>query len=442
MDSTTLPPAAEAPTAPPASPRLLVNDLLHLNHEGALEAAEEMGLRLNPTRSKIQVLVEGCKKRFQDGYRVEALGILRVEQDSSGHLRYEENNFLSTALDIYVSSNFIRRYKLRSGMKILGRLRAPREKEKLLALDQILEIDGVPLQNWQEPKPFDSLTPLFPKQRIILDTPEEEMWSGRVIDLIAPLGKGQRGLIVAPPRVGKTILLKHIAKAIRKNHPEIELLILLVDERPEEVTDLKREVNTPIYSSTFDENPVRHTEVAELVLERAKRLVELRKDVVILLDSLTRLGRGYNNLAGNKGRLMSGGVDPKALQKMKRFFGAARNVEEGGSLTILASALVDTGSKADQLIFEEFKGTGNMEVHLDRSLSEKRVFPAVHVIQSGTRNEDQLYHPDEMQRVMVLRKTLKTLPPIEAMEILVKNIQRTRNNAELLLTGLKTDGRA
>jgi transcription termination factor Rho len=440
MESTIVPPPVEtAPTPPPApAPRLLVNDLLNLNHEGALETVEEMGLRVNPTRSKIQILVEGCKKRLQDGYRVEADGILRVEQDSSGHLRYEENNFLSTALDIYVSSNFVRRYKLRSGMKLLGRLRTPRDKEKLLCLDQILEIDGVPLQNWVEPKPFDALTPLFPKQRIILDTAEEDMLSGRAVDLVAPLGKGQRGLIVAPPRVGKTILIKHIAKAIRKNHPEIELLILLVDERPEEVTDLKREINTPVYSSTFDENPVRHTEVAELVLERAKRLVEMRKDVVILLDSLTRLGRGYNNLAGNKGALMSGGVDAKALQKMKRFFGAARNVEEGGSLTILASALVDTGSKADQVIFEEFKGTGNMEVHLDRSLSEKRVYPAIHVIQSGTRNEDQLYHPDEMQRVIVLRKQLKTMPPIEAMETLLKNFQRTKTNAELLLTGLKS----
>ena len=437
MESTIVPPAVEAVSPPPPSPRLFVNDLLKLNHEGALETVEEMGLRVNPTRSKIQILADGCKKRFQDGYRVEATGILLVEPDSSGHLRYEENNFLSTALDIYVSSNFIRRYKLRPGMKILGRLRPPRDKEKLLCLDQILEIDEIPLQNWQEPKPFDSLTPLFPKQRIILDTAEEDMWSGRVIDLIAPLGKGQRGLIVAPPRVGKTILLKHIAKAIRKNHPEIELLILLVDERPEEVTDLKREINTPIYSSTFDENPLRHTEVAELVLERAKRLVELRKDVVILLDSLTRLGRGYNNLAGNKGRLMSGGVDPKALQKVKRFFGAARNVEEGGSLTILASALTDTGNRADDVIFEEFKGTGNMEVHLDRSLSDKRVFPAVHVIQSGTRNEDQLYHPDEMQRVVVIRKQLKTMPPIEAMEVLIKNIKRTRSNAELLLTGFK-----
>jgi len=261
--------------------------------------------------------------------------------------------------------------------------------------------------------------------------------SARAVDLLAPLGRGQRGLIVSPPRVGKTILLKEIAKAIRVNHPQIELMILLVDERPEEVTDLEREVDCQIYSSTFDENVYRHIQVAELVLERAKRLVELKKDVVVLLDSITRLARGYNNLQPNRGRIMSGGVESKALMKPKRFFGAARNVEEGGSLTILATALIETGSRMDEVIFEEFKGTGNMELHLDRALVEKRLYPAIQPLQTATRREDLLYHPDEWERVQVLRKKMAALPPIEAMETLISNLQATKTNAELLLAGLR-----
>jgi transcription termination factor Rho len=257
------------------------------------------------------------------------------------------------------------------------------------------------------------------------------------VDLLTPLGRGQRGLIVAAPRVGKTILLKEIAKAIRVNHPEIVLIILLVDERPEEVTDLQREVDCDVYNSTFDENSRRHVEVAELVLERAKRLVEKRKDVVVLLDSITRLARGYNSLQTGKGRTMSGGVEAKALLKPKKFFGAARNCEEGGSLTILATALVDTGSKMDQVIFEEFKGTGNMELHLDRSLVEKRLYPAIHCMQSATRREDLLYHPEEWERVQLLRKAMAALPPIEAMEKLIENLNATKTNAELLLSGLR-----
>jgi transcription termination factor Rho len=259
----------------------------------------------------------------------------------------------------------------------------------------------------------------------------------RAVDLLTPLGRGQRGLIVAPPRVGKTILLKQIAKAIRKNHPEIVLIILLVDERPEEVTDLEREVDCQIYSSTFDEPPVRHVQVAELVNERAKRLVEQHQDVVVLLDSITRLARGYNSLVKGKGRTMSGGVESKALLKPKRFFGAARNVEEGGSLTILATALIETGSRMDEVIFEEFKGTGNMELHLDRSLVEKRLYPAIHINQSGTRRDDLLYHPEEWERVKLLRKTMAALPPLEAMEWLIKNLHATKTNAELLLAGLR-----
>ena len=271
----------------------------------------------------------------------------------------------------------------------------------------------------------------------MLENPKTNSICARGVDLLAPLGHGQRGLIVAPPRVGKTILLKEIAKAIRVNHPEIALILLLVDERPEEVTDLAREVDCQIYHSNFDENVQRHVQVAELVLERAKRLVEMKKDVVILLDSLTRLSRGYNNLQPNKGRIMSGGVEAKALIKPKKFFGSARNVEEGGSLTILATALTETGSRMDELIFEEFEGTGNMELHLDRALQEKRLYPAIHPLLSATRREDLLYHPDEWERVQQLRKAMAALPPIEAMEKLIDNLNATKTNAELLLSGLK-----
>jgi transcription termination factor Rho len=304
-------------------------------------------------------------------------------------------------------------------------------------LDEVTAIENLPPEEWKEPTPFDNLTPLFPDGRIMLENSTTNSISARAVDLLTPLGRGQRGLIVAAPRVGKTILLKEIAKAIRVNHREIVLIILLVDERPEEVTDLQREVDCEIYNSTFDENSRRHVEVAELVLERAKRLVEMKKDVVVLLDSITRLARGYNSLQPGKGRTMSGGVDSKALLKPKKFFGAARNCEEGGSLTILATALVDTGSKMDQVIFEEFKGTGNMELHLDRSLVEKRLYPAIHSLQSGTRREDLLYHPEEWERVKLLRKAMAALPPIEAMEKLIDNLQATKTNAELLLSGLR-----
>ncbi|MEY3481128.1 MAG: hypothetical protein RIQ71_1903, partial [Verrucomicrobiota bacterium] len=279
--------------------------------------------------------------------------------------------------------------------------------------------------------------PLFPQERIILEAPKNPSLSTRAVDLVAPLGKGQRALIVAPPRTGKTILMRDIAQGIRATSPGVKLMLLLVDERPEEVTDLKRNVDADIYSSTFDESPQRHTQLAEFVIERAKRLVELGHDVVILLDSITRLARGYNNLQPGKGRIMSGGVDSKALMQPKRFFGAARNTEEGGSLTIVATALVETQSRMDDLIFEEFKGTGNMEVHLDRTIADTRIFPAIHIVKSATRREENLYHPDELARVIVLRKELSQLPAVEAMEVLVRNLQRTKSNAELLLGGLR-----
>lgn len=423
---------------PPREPETVrVNDLLKLSHEELLKRVAQIGGKSAPNRTKVQLIMELARRSFANGDLLEATGIYGYGPDGHGQIFFEEQNFLPTALDIYVSQNFIQRYKLKPGLKITGRLHAPKERDKRLALDQIIEIEGVALPDWETPTLFDNLTALHPKERIILETPEEELVDGRVVDLIAPLGKGQRGLVVAPPRVGKTILLKHIARCIRKNHPEIELLILLVDERPEEVTDMKREVDGSVYSSTFDENNYRHIQVAELVMERAKRLVEMKRDVVILLDSLTRLARGYNNQTGNKGRLLSGGIDPKALQKAGKFFSMARNAEEGGSLTLLASVLVDTGSKLDQVIFEEFKGKGNMEVYLDRSLVEKRIFPGVHIIQSGTRKEDLLYHPDELQRVHLIRKQLNTVPAIESMQTLLKNIERTKSNTELILSGLR-----
>lgn len=424
--------------AKPVPKLLRINDLIFDKHDAVLKRLDEIGVRVNPNRSKLQLLGEYARRCLLGEGVVEVTGVFDSQHDGNGTLKFEELNFLTTALDVYVAQNFVRNYRLKTGFRVKGRLRIGKnEKDKGLVLDQILEIDGVKADEWEELKGFDSLTPLFPKERLMLDTGEDDLLTGRAIDLISPLGKGQRGLIVAPPRVGKTIMLKQIAGCIRKNHPQVELIMLLVDERPEEVTDIKQEVGGAVYSSTFDESSNRHIQVAELVLERAKRLVELGRDVVILLDSLTRLARGYNNLQGSKGRLLSGGVDSKALQKAGKFFSAARNAEEGGSLTLLATVLVDTGSKLDQLVFEEFKGKGNMEIHLDRNLAERRVYPAIHVVQSGTRKEDLLYHPDEIQRVHLMRRQLNALPPIEAMEVLLRNIARTKTNAELLMSGLK-----
>ena len=352
-------------------------------------------------------------------------------------LRWPKLNFLPVAEDVCIPRAVIEQYHLRPGQKIAGTIRLPGHREKFLTLEKLATIEGQPAEQWVEPTDFDKLTPQFPQGRIMLENPKTNSISARAVDLLAPLGRGQRGLIVAPPRVGKTILLKEIAKAIRVNHPEIVLILLLVDERPEEVTDLEREIDCQIYHSNFDENVHRHVQVAEMVLERSKRLVEMKQDVVVLLDSITRLSRGYNSLQPGRGRIMSGGVEAKALTKPKKFFGSARNVEEGGSLTVLATALTETGSRMDELIFEEFKGTGNMELHLDRALQEKRLYPAIHPLLSATRREDLLYHPDEWERVQNLRKTMAALPPIEAMEKLIENLEATKTNAELLLSGLR-----
>jgi transcription termination factor Rho len=363
--------------------------------------------------------------------------MLELSNEAYGFLRWERYNFTPCPEDVYVPASILKRYGLRAGVKIKATIRVPRDKEKFMALEEVISVEGIPIEQWTEPKQFDQLTALFPDRRILLENSQTKSVSARAVDLIAPLGRGQRGLIVAPPRAGKTILLKDIATAIRVNSPEVHLILLLVDERPEEVTDLRRSLDCEIFSSTFDETPTRHVQVAELVSERAKRLVELRKDVVILLDSITRLARGYNSLQPGRGRIMSGGVESKALLKPKRFFGSARNCEEGGSLTILATALIETESRMDEVIFEEFKGTGNMELHLDRSLLEKRIYPSIHILKSGTRRDELLYHPDEFARITILRKKLAQLPAIEAMEVLLNTIKGTKTNAELLLSALR-----
>ena len=409
--------------------------------------------RLKPL-AELQSMAEACPARIQGGIPKSQLiyellcffghegtglvceGVLEQSKDNFAMLRDPQRSFRPSPDDIHLGNNILRDLGLRVGQLVKVRVRAPRERDKYLSAQDVIEVEGVPVADYQAPKEFDKLTPLFPDQRIHLEGEGNDFLGVRVIDLIAPLGKGQRGIIVAPPRGGKTILLKQIARSIRQNHPESELIILLLDERPEEVTDFEETVGARVYASTFDESPRRHSQVADLVIERAKRLVERGKDVVLLLDSLTRLARGHNS-AMQGGPIGSGGVSPVALQKSRKFFGTARNVEEGGSLTILATALVETESRLDDVVFEEFKGTGNMEVKLDRELAERRVFPAIHIPQSGTRNDDRLYHPDEFLKVVDVRKQLAGLPIGDAIETLLKNLKATKTNAELLLRGLR-----
>ena len=422
-------------TTPPLS--LDLNELQECSEKKLKALARDLDLYLHPVRSRHQHVLDIARAALGCGATLTAEGFFDQVSDSFAMLRWPKLNFLPVPEDVCVPRMLVEQYHLRPGQKLAGTVRLPVQREKFLSLETITRIEGQPAEAWSEPTHFDKLTPQFPQGRIILENPKTNSISARAVDLLTPLGRGQRGLIVAPPRVGKTILLKEIAKAIRVNHPEIALILLLVDERPEEVTDLEREIDCEIYHSNFDETVHRHVEVAEMVLERAKRLVELKRDVVLLLDSLTRLSRGYNNLEPGRGRIMSGGVEAKALIKPKKFFGSARNAEEGGSLTVLATALTETGSRMDELIFEEFKGTGNMELHLDRGLQEKRIYPAIHPLLSATRREELLYHPDEWERVLMLRKTMTALPPLEAMEKLIDNLHATKTNAELLLSGLK-----
>src|SRR5437879_9461516 len=430
--------AATAPILAPDAPASIdLNELHKLSPEELAELAKKFGVFLHPARTRHYHILDVVRAALGAGSTITAEGFIDQPGDSFAFLRWPELNFLPVPEDAAVPRATLQKFWLRGGQRVGGKLRLPREREKSLVLDEISTVEGAPLSEWSEKTDFEKLTPQYPEGRIMLENDKTKSLSARAVDLLAPLGRGQRGLIVSPPRVGKTILLKEIAKAIRVNHPDIVLILLLVDERQEEVTDLEREIDCQIYHSNFDESVQRHVQVAEMVLERAKRLVEMKHDVVILLDSLKRHSRGYNNLESGKGRIMSGGVEAKALINPKKFFGSARNAEEGGSLTVLATALTETGSRMDALIFEEFKGTGNMELHLDRGLQEKRLYPAIHPLLSATRREELLYHPDEWERVLMLRKTMAALPPLEAMEKLIDNLLATKTNAELLLSGLR-----
>jgi transcription termination factor Rho len=441
----TLPHESEAPESQdtpavasiPQAPASIDINQFRLKSLAELQAmAEAVPARIQGGLSKSQLVYELLSFYGHEGTGLVCEGILEQSKESFAMLRDAQRSFRPGPDDIHVATHLLRDHGLRIGQRVKVRVRAPRERDKYLSGFEVLEVEGQAVADYQPPKEFDRLTPLFPDQRILLEGEGNDFLGVRLIDLIAPLGKGQRGIIVAPPRGGKTILLKQIARSIRLNHPDAELIILLLDERPEEVTDFEETVGAQVFASTFDESPRRHAQVADLVIERAKRLVERGKDVILLLDSLTRLARGHNS-AMQGGPIGSGGVSPAALQKSRKFFGTARNVEEGGSLTILATALVETESRLDDVVFEEFKGTGNMEVRLDRELAERRVFPAIHIPQSGTRNDDRLYHPDEFLKVVDIRKQLAQLPIGDALETLLSNLKATKTNAELLLRGLR-----
>jgi transcription termination factor Rho len=381
---------------------------------------------------KQDVIFALLKSRAKKGESIFGDGTLEVLPDGFGFLRSPDTSYLASADDIYVSPSQIRRFNLHTGDTIEGEIRTPKDGERYFALVKVDKVNGEPPENSKSKILFENLTPLHPDKQFKLerDIKAEENVTGRIIDIIAPIGKGQRGLIVSPPKAGKTVMLQHIAHALTTNHPEIVLIVLLIDERPEEVTEMQRSVRGEVVSSTFDEPASRHVQVAEMVIEKAKRLVEHKKDVVILLDSITRLARAYNTVVPASGKVLTGGVDANALQKPKRFFGAARNVEEGGSLTIIATALIDTGSRMDDVIYEEFKGTGNMEIHLDRRMYEKRIYPAINVNRSGTRREELLIEPAILQKVWVLRKLLYPMDELEAAEFLIDKLRAAKNNAE------------
>ncbi len=374
---------------------------------------------------------EARKKKGKDG-GVEVTGVLEILDEGFGFLRSPDYNYLPSSDDIYVSPSQIKKFGLRTGDTIVGGARPPKNSERYFALLKIETANGAQLEELRRRVPFDALTPLFPEDRINLEVEKDNDFSRRVFDLFVPLGMGQRGLIVSPPRAGKTVLLKKVANSITANHPEVKLIVLLIDERPEEVTDMERSVNAEVISSTFDEVPERHVQVADMVLEKSKRLVEQHQNVVILLDSITRLSRAHNLVVPHSGRTLSGGLDSNALQKPKKFFGAARNIEEGGSLTIVATAVVDTGSRMDEVIFEEFKGTGNLELILDRKLADRRIFPAIDLQRSGTRKEELLLSEFELNRIWVMRKLLAELNPVEMMQFVLDKMRLTRNNKEFL----------
>jgi len=432
---------AERPPERPADgdssrPVTRLDDLYRLPMPKLFALAEREGIAEHTGMTRGQLIVAIVRRQIERGDGVKGSGTLEVLPDGYGFLRSAAHSYLASPEDIYVSPSQIRRLGLRTGLVVEGPIRLPVEGQENFALMQVEAINGRRPEDKGAPTVFEDLTPLHPNQRLVLETTAEELAS-RVVDLVTPIGKGQRGLIVSPPRAGKTVLLQKIALAIRQNHPEAYLIVLLIDERPEEVTDMTRTVAGPtaeVVASTFDEPASEHVHVSDIALEKAKRLVEDGRDVVILLDSITRLARAHNTEAPSGGKLLSGGLDSNAMQKPKRFFGAARNIEEGGSLTILATALIDTGSRMDEVIFEEFKGTGNMELHLDRRLVDKRVWPAIDINRSGTRKEELLMHPDEVERVRMLRRVLSDMHPVEAMELLVSRLRKTKSNAEFLLS--------
>ena len=409
-----------------------LNELKALHVSEVLKQADALEIENTGRMRKQELMFAIIKKRAKGGELVYADGVLEVLPDGFGFLRAPDTSYTASTDDIYISPSQIRRFNLHTGDMIEGEVRIPKDGERYFALNKLDKINGLPPEDNKHKIMFENLTPLFPKEQMRLerDIKSDENITGRIIDIIAPIGRGQRALIVAPPKSGKTVMMQHICHAITTNHPDVELMVLLVDERPEEVTEMQRTVRGEVIASTFDEPAARHVHVAEMVIERAKRLVELKKDVVIMLDSITRLARAYNNVLPSSGKVLTGGVDANALQRPKRFFGAARKVEEGGSLTIIATALVDTGSRMDEVIFEEFKGTGNCEIHLDRRLYEKRVFPSIQLNRSGTRREELLLQPEILQKTRILRQFLYNMDEIESMEMVLKQMRATKNNNE------------
>jgi transcription termination factor Rho len=412
--------------------RLNLSDLKAKTPADLLAMAEEWEIENAPSMRKGEMMFSLLKEHAEEGWEIGGDGVLEVLQDGFGFLRSPSANYLPGPDDIYVSPDILRQFSLRTGDTIEGLMQAPKENEKYFSMTRVTRINFDDPEKAKHKVHFDNLTPLYPDERLKMEVedPTIKDRSARIIDLVAPIGKGQRGLIVAPPRTGKTVLLQNIAHSIATNHPECYLIVLLIDERPEEVTDMQRSVKGEVVSSTFDEPATRHVAVAEMVIEKAKRLVEHKRDVVILLDSITRLGRAFNTVVPSSGKVLTGGVDANALQRPKRFFGAARNIEEGGSLTIIATALIDTGSRMDEVIFEEFKGTGNSEIVLDRKVADKRVFPAMDILKSGTRKEDLLVDKMDLQKTYVLRRILNPMGTTDAIEFLIGKLKQTKSNSD------------
>ncbi len=432
MSDTLTPDRIDNPVQAEGRESLHLADLKAKSPAELLALAEDLEIENASSMRKGEMMFSILKERAEDGWTVYGEGVLEVLQDGFGFLRAPEANYLPGPDDIYVSPDMIRQYALRTGDTVEGEIQAPAENERYFGITKVTQINFDNPERARHKVHFDNLTPLYPDERLWMETgdPATKDRSARIIDIVTPLGKGQRALIVAPPRTGKTVLLQNIAHSIEKNHPECYLIVLLIDERPEEVTDMQRSVKGEVIASTFDEPATRHVAVSEMVIEKAKRLVEHKRDVVILLDSITRLGRAFNTVVPSSGKVLTGGVDANALQRPKRFFGAARNIEEGGSLTIIATALIDTGSRMDEVIFEEFKGTGNSEIVLDRKIADKRVFPAMDILKSGTRKEDLLIDKADLQKTFVLRRILNPMGTTDAIEFLISKLKQTKTNSD------------